>query len=139
MTCTAPTTNKAKSITAANYRPDVVLLDIGLADMDGWELAARFRQENPALIVAVTAFQSAEDRRESKEFAEKLIDVAGLYLNPPEHAIVLCVDDKSQIQALDRTQKSPPIYPGRLGTMTHDYKRNGTTRCSPHSTWRKGS
>jgi transposase len=60
-------------------------------------------------------------------FAEKLIDVVGLYLNPPEHAIVLCVDEKSQIQALDRTQKSLPIYPGRLGTMTHDYKRNGTT------------
>jgi transposase len=60
-------------------------------------------------------------------FAEKLIDVVGLYLNPPEHAIVLCVDEKSQIQALDRTQKSLPIYPGRLGTMTHDYQRNGTT------------
>jgi transposase len=61
------------------------------------------------------------------QFAAKLIDVVGLYLNPPEHAIVLCVDEKSQIQALDRTQKSLPIYPGRLGTMTHDYKRNGTT------------
>lgn len=60
-------------------------------------------------------------------FAEKLVDVVGLYLNPPEHAIVLCVDEKSQIQALDRTQKSLPIYPGRLGTMTHDYKRHGTT------------
>jgi transposase len=60
-------------------------------------------------------------------FAEKLVDVAGLYLNPPEHALVLCVDEKSQIQALDRTQKSLPIYPGRRETMTHDYKRNGTT------------
>jgi transposase len=60
-------------------------------------------------------------------FAEKLIDVVGLYLDPPEHAIVLCVDEKSQIQALDRTQKGLPIHPGRLGTMTHDYKRNGTT------------
>lgn len=60
-------------------------------------------------------------------FAEKLVDVVGLYLNPPEHAIVLCVDEKSQIQALDRTQKSLPLYPGRCGTMTHDYKRNGTT------------
>jgi len=62
-----------------------------------------------------------------KHFAEKLVDVVGLYLSPPEHAIVLCVDEKTQIQALDRTQKSLPIYPGRLGTMTHDYKRNGTT------------
>lgn len=79
MTCTAPTTNKAMSITAANYRPDVVLLDIGLPDMDGWELAARFRQENPALIVAVTAFQSAEDRRKSKEAG---ID---LHLDKPVH------------------------------------------------------
>jgi transposase len=61
------------------------------------------------------------------QFAEKLIDVVGLYLNPPEHALVLCVDEKSSIQALDRTQKSLPIYPGRAGTMTHDYKRHGTT------------
>jgi transposase len=60
-------------------------------------------------------------------FAEKLVDVVGLYLNPPEHAIVLCVDEKSQIQALDRTQKGLPIHPGRPGTMTHDYKRHGTT------------
>ena len=60
-------------------------------------------------------------------FAEKLVDVVGLYLDPPEHALVLCVDEKSQIQALDRTQPSLPIYPGRCETMTHDYKRNGTT------------
>ena len=60
-------------------------------------------------------------------FAEKLIDVVGLYLDPPEHALVLCVDEKSQIQALDRTQPSLPIKPGKAGTMTHDYKRNGTT------------
>ena len=60
-------------------------------------------------------------------FAEKLVDVVGLYLNPPEHAIVLCVDEKTQIQALDRLQKGLPIYPGRLGTRTHDYKRHGTT------------
>jgi transposase len=60
-------------------------------------------------------------------FEEKLVDVVGLYLNPPEHAIVLCMDEKSQIQALDRTQPSLPMKPGRAGTMTHDYKRNGTT------------
>ena len=51
----------------------------------------------------------------------------GLYLNPPEQAVVLCMDEKSQIQALDRTQPSLPIKKGRAGTMTHDYKRNGTT------------
>ena len=60
------------------------------------------------------------------EFARKLEDIVGLYLNPPEHAIVLCVDEKSQIQALDRTQPGLPLKRGRCGTMTHDYKRNGT-------------
>jgi transposase len=60
-------------------------------------------------------------------FVEKLEDVVGLYINPPEHAIVLSVDEKSQIQALDRTQPGLPIKKGRCGTMTHDYKRNGTT------------
>ena len=60
-------------------------------------------------------------------FVDKLFDVVGLYLNPPDHALVLCCDEKSQIQALDRTQPSLPMYPGRCGTMTHDYKRNGTT------------
>jgi transposase len=61
------------------------------------------------------------------EFAAKLDDVVGLYLNPPEHALVLSVDEKSQIQALDRTQPGLPIKKGRGQTMTHDYKRNGTT------------
>jgi transposase len=61
------------------------------------------------------------------QFAERLEDVVGLYLNPPEHAIVLSVDEKSQIQALDRTQPGLPIKKGRAGTMTHDYKRHGTT------------
>jgi transposase len=60
-------------------------------------------------------------------FVEKLEEVVSLYLNPPEHALVLCVDEKSQIQALDRTQPGLPLKRGRCGTMTHDYKRNGTT------------
>jgi len=59
-------------------------------------------------------------------FAEKLEDIVGLYLNPPEHALVLCVDEKSQIQALDRTQPGLPLKRGRSQTLTHDYKRNGT-------------
>ena len=59
-------------------------------------------------------------------FAEKLEAIVGLYLHPPEHALVLCGDEKSQIQALDRTQPGLPLKPGRAGTMTHDYKRNGT-------------
>ncbi len=60
-------------------------------------------------------------------FLEKLTDVVGLYLNPPDKALVLCVDEKSQIQALDRTQPGLPMKKGRCGTITHDYKRNGTT------------
>ena len=71
----------------------------------------------------VRTFKLSNDPR----FSEKLTDVVGLYLNPPEKAIVLCVDEKSQIQALDRTQPGLPIKRGRAGTMTHDYKRNGTT------------
>ena len=71
----------------------------------------------------VQTFKLSTDPR----FEEKLVDVVGLYLNPPEKAVVLCMDEKSQIQALDRTQPSLPIKPGRAGTMTHDYKRNGTT------------
>jgi transposase len=62
-----------------------------------------------------------------KHFIEKVVDVVGLYLNPPEHALVLCADEKTSVQALDRTQPGLPIKKGRLGTMTHDYKRNGTT------------
>lgn len=62
-----------------------------------------------------------------KQFVEKMQDIVGLYLNPPEHALVLCCDEKSQIQALDRTQPGLPIKKGRCATMTHDYKRNGTT------------
>jgi len=61
------------------------------------------------------------------KFLEKLTDVVGLYMNPPDKALVLCLDEKSQIQALDRTQPGLPLKKGRCGTMTHDYKRNGTT------------
>ena len=71
----------------------------------------------------VETFKLSRDKR----FVEKLRDVVGLYLNPPEHALVLSIDEKSQIQALDRTQPGLPLKKGRAGTMTHDYKRNGTT------------
>lgn len=71
----------------------------------------------------VKTFKLSKDKR----FVEKLTDVVGLYLNPPDKALVLCVDEKSQIQALDRTQPGLPMKKGRCGTMTHDYKRNGTT------------
>ena len=68
-------------------------------------------------------FKLSKDPR----FVEKLTDVVGLYLNPPDKALVLCVDEKSPVQALDRTQPGLPMKKGRCGTMTHDYKRNGTT------------
>jgi transposase len=71
----------------------------------------------------VSSFKVSND----PSFIEKVTDIVGLYLDPPEHALVLCADEKSQIQALDRTQPGLPIKKGRCGTMTHDYKRNGTT------------
>ena len=71
----------------------------------------------------VDSFKVSNDPR----FEDKLIDVVGLCLNPPTKAVVLCMDEKSQIQALDRTQASLPMVKGRAGTMTHDYKCNGTT------------
>ena len=71
----------------------------------------------------IRTFKVSNDPR----FAEKLEDVIGLYLNAPEHALVLCCDEKSQVQALDRTQPGLPLKKGRAGTMTHDYVRHGTT------------
>lgn len=71
----------------------------------------------------VHSFKISRDPR----FIEKLEDIVGLYLLPPEHALVLCCDEKSQVQALDRTQPGLPLKKGRAATMTHDYKRNGTT------------
>ena len=70
----------------------------------------------------VETFKVSNDPR----FEEKLVDVVGLYLNPPQRAVVFCFDEKTQCQALDRTQPSLPMKPGRAGTMTHDYQRNGT-------------
>lgn len=71
----------------------------------------------------VKTFKLSNDQH----FEEKLVDVVGLYLNPPDKSVVLCMDEKSQVQALDRSQPSLPMKKGRAGTMTHDYKRHGTT------------
>ncbi len=79
----------------------------------------------------VKTFKVSNDSR----FEEKLRDVVGLYLNPPENALVFSADEKTSIQALDRTQKSLPLVKGRCGTMTHDYKRNEQPPCSPRSSW----
>lgn len=72
-------------------------------------------------------------------FVEKVTDIVGLYLHPPERALVFCFDEKSQIQALDRTQKGLPLKKGRCGTMTHDYKRNGTTTFLRRWSWSRES
>lgn len=84
---------------------------------------ARIWQDNGIQPHRHETFKISRDR----EFAAKLVDVVGVYMNPPQNAVVLCVDEKSQIQALDRTQPGLPLKKGRCGTMTHDYKRNGTT------------
>lgn len=84
---------------------------------------ARIWHDNGLQPHRIKSFKISNDPR----FAEKLVDVVGLYLDPPEHALVLSCDEKSQIQALDRSQKSLPLYPGRLKTLTHDYRRCGTT------------
>jgi len=86
-------------------------------------MVQRVWQANGLKPHRVKTFKVSND----KQFVEKMQDIVGLYLNPPEHALVLCADEKSQIQALDRTQPGLPIKKGRCGTMTHDYKRNGTT------------
>jgi hypothetical protein len=66
-------------------------------------------------------------RSNDPAFAEKVEHIVGLYMDPPMHTVVLSIDEKSQIQALDRTQPGLPLKPGKCGTMTHDYKRNGVT------------
>jgi transposase len=95
---------------------------------------ARAQGVSPATVQRIWSARGLQPHRaetfklsNDKRFEEKLADVVGLYLNPPDKAVVLCMDEKSQIQALDRTQPTLPMKPGRAGTMTHDYKRNGTT------------
>lgn len=91
----------------------------GISEATVWRI---WKQHNlkPHLV---KTFKLSRD----KQFVEKLHDIVGLYMNPPDKALVLCVDEKSQIQALDRTQPGLPMKKGRCGTQTHDYKRNGTT------------
>jgi transposase len=89
----------------------------------GKDTVARIWRDHNLRPWRTDRFKVSNDPR----FEEKLIDVVGLYLNPPERAVVFSFDEKTQVQALDRTQPSLPMRPGRAGTMTHDYKRNGTT------------
>ncbi len=89
----------------------------------GKDTVARIWRDHNLKPWKVEQFKVSND----PDFEAKLVDVVALYLNPPERAVVFCFDEKTQVQALDRTQPSLPLRPGRAGTMTHDYKRNGTT------------
>ena len=89
----------------------------------GKDTVARIWRDHELKPWKVERFKVSNDPR----FEEKLVDVVGLYMDPPERAVVFSFDEKTQCQALDRTQPSLPMKPGRGGTMTHDYKRNGTT------------
>ncbi len=100
-------------------------------------MAAKAQEVSPATVQRIWSAGGLKPHRlETFELStdtrceEKLVDVVGLYLNPPEQAVVLCIDEKSQIQALDRTQPSLPMKKGHATTMTHDYKHNGTTTLS---------
>src|SRR5271170_4057128 len=89
----------------------------------GKDSVARIWRDHELKPWQVATFKVSND----PHFEEKLVDVVGLYMNPPERAVVFSFDEKTQVQALDRTQPSLPMKPGRAGTMTHDYKRHGTT------------
>jgi transposase len=89
----------------------------------GKDAVARIWRDHNLKPWRVEVFKVSNDPR----FEDKLVDVVGLYMDPPERAAVFCFDEKTQVQALDRTQPSLPMRPGRAGTLTHDYKRNGTT------------
>jgi len=89
----------------------------------GKDTVARIWRDHNLKPWRVEQFKVSKD----PDFEAKLVDVVGLYLDPPERAVVFCFDEKTQVQALDRTQPSLPLRAGRAGTMTHDYKRNGTT------------
>ena len=124
------------------YTPDIRRLIVRLTTRETPKAATHWSRQSMAKVLGLSpstvgrvwrehglkphlarTFKVSNDPR----FAEKLEDIVGLYLNAPEHAIVLCCDEKSQVQALDRTQPGLPLKKGRAGTMTHDYVRHGTT------------
>lgn len=112
-------TTQEKPINATHWSTRSMAAAAGISDSS----VLRIWQAHGLKPHRVSTFKLSNDIH----FAEKLEAITGLYLNPPEHAIVLCVDEKSQIQALDRTQPGLPLKKGRAQTMTHDYKRYGTT------------
>jgi transposase len=111
-------TTQTKPANATHWSTRTLAAELGISDSS----VLRIWHANGLKPHLVEGFKVSND----PEFANKLEAIVGLYLNPPEHALVLSVDEKSQIQALDRTQPGLPLKRGRGGTMTHDYKRNGT-------------
>jgi transposase len=108
-----------KPVAATHWSCRTLAKQVGISRM----AVHRIWREHKLKPHRVKGFKVSND----PQFEEKLRDVVGLYLDPPEKAIVFSVDEKSQIQALDRTQPGLPMKPGKCGTMTHDYKRHGTT------------
>jgi transposase len=112
-------TAKEKPANATHWSARMMAKEMGV----GHTTVQRIWKEHGLKPHLTRTFKLSNDPK----FAEKVVDIVGLYLNPPDKAVVLCVDEKSQIQALDRTQPGLPMKKGRAATMTHDYKRNGTT------------
>jgi transposase len=104
---------------ATHWSTRTLAARVGISDTS----VLRIWQANGLKPHRVKSFKVSRDPK----FVEKLEDIVGLYMSPPEHALVLCCDEKSQVQALDRTQPGLPLKKGRAATMTHDYKRHGTT------------
>jgi len=112
-------TTQSKPEAATHWSTRKMAAELGVAASTVW----RHWQAHGLKPHIVRGFKVSRDPK----FVEKLEDIVGLYMAPPEHALVLCCDEKSQVQALDRTQPGLPMKKGRAATMTHDYKRNGTT------------
>jgi len=112
-------TTQARPNAATHWSGRTLAAALGIDKSMVW----RVWQANGLQPHRARTFKVSNDPR----FVDKVVDIVGLYLDPPDHALVLSCDEKTQIQALDRTQPGLPLVPGRCGTMTHDYKRNGTT------------
>jgi len=112
-------TTQSKPKAATHWSTRTMAVELGISSSS----VSRHWRANGLKPHVVRGFKVSRDPK----FVEKLEDIVGLYMSPPEHALVLCCDEKSQVQALDRTQPGLPLKKGRAATMTHDYKRNGTT------------
>jgi transposase len=112
-------TTQSKPVAATHWSTRTMAAQIGVSAAS----VSRHWRAHGLKPHLVRGFKVSRDPK----FVEKLEDIVGLYMSPPEHALVLCCDEKSQVQALDRTQPGLPMKKGRCATMTHDYKRNGTT------------